>query len=213
MNLKNLLMGDGRLGVFFPCSMRSSMPGSSHEKRILCPAWLLALVSLLLFRHNSIRVTKQYGTPRHEPVVQARCPPDLANTTIDSIFSFSTRVHGSHVILPPSLLFVPLYFTRGKKVCLLVSATSTGGMERMDLPSARMERSELMASNSAAFGIIQSLLAECTPPVEAVCLQVGGYDGVQCLCDDRSPVVSQPRVFRAFSARPPTRDARSICLL
>ncbi|CAM9400736.1 unnamed protein product, partial [Scytosiphon promiscuus] len=58
-----------------------------------------------------------------------------------------------------------------EQVCLLVSATSTGGMERMELPSGRMERSDLMASNSAAFGIIHSLLAECTPPVEAVCLQ------------------------------------------
>lgn len=34
------------------------------------------------------------------------------------------------------------------------------------------ERSEFAASNPSAFSIIQSLLAECTPPVEAVCLQV-----------------------------------------
>ncbi|CAN0329706.1 unnamed protein product, partial [Ectocarpus sp. 12 AP-2014] len=48
-------------------------------------------------------------------------------------------------------------------------------MERLETPGGRVERSDLMASNSAAFGIIQSLLAECTPPVEAVCLQgIGG---------------------------------------
>ena len=56
-----------------------------------------------------------------------------------------------------------------------MSAMSAGGMDQSALAGAggaRMERSDLMASNPAAFGIIQSLLAECTPPVEAVCLQV-----------------------------------------
>lgn len=62
---------------------------------------------------------------------------------------------------------------------MLVSALSTGAVDQSALASGpgggvRPERSELMASNPTAFGIIQSLLAECTPPVEAVCLQVTG---------------------------------------
>lgn len=67
---------------------------------------------------------------------------------------------------------------RRYKVCLLVSATSTGGVDQAALAGssgtfgARPDPSELVASNPSAFGIIQSLLAECTPPVEAVCLQV-----------------------------------------
>lgn len=61
------------------------------------------------------------------------------------------------------------------KVCLLVSAVSVGGADQSSLAGpggARAERSEMTATNPTAFGIIQSLLAECTPPVEAVCLQV-----------------------------------------
>ena len=71
------------------------------------------------------------------------------------------------------------------QVCLLVSATSTGGVDQSALSGGcgggggavvmRSEPSEMVASNPAAFGIIQSLLAECTPPVEAVCLQVIFY--------------------------------------
>lgn len=63
------------------------------------------------------------------------------------------------------------------QVCLLVSAMSAGGVDQSALAGcagggARPEVSELVAGNPSAFGIIQSLLAECTPPVEAVCLQV-----------------------------------------
>lgn len=64
------------------------------------------------------------------------------------------------------------------KVCLLVSALSSAGVEPTvsgdgPLGGHGGERSEFAASNPGAFSIIQSLLAECTPPVEAVCLQVG----------------------------------------
>lgn len=56
---------------------------------------------------------------------------------------------------------------------------SAGGVDQSALAGgagggARPELSELVAGNPNAFGIIQSLLAECTPPVEAVCLQVLG---------------------------------------
>lgn len=68
------------------------------------------------------------------------------------------------------------------QVCLLVSALASSGVDgaaRKGTSSgdAHLERSELTASNPSAFGIIQSLLAECTPPVEAVCLQVCARGG------------------------------------
>lgn len=92
------------------------------------------------------------------------------------------------------------------KVCLLVSATSTGGMERLETPGGRVERSDLMASNSAAFGIIQSLLAECTPPVEAVCLQVRA-----CGCPDESKAWCSQLLFEWWLMACRSRESKARC--
>ena len=69
----------------------------------------------------------------------------------------------------------------------MVSAMSAGGVDQSALAGcvgggARPELSELIAGNPNAFGIIQSLLAECTPPVEAVCLQVLACGARACSC-------------------------------